>query len=419
MYKSNLELLIEKFTSNPRSMNVSSGKLSKRTGFSKEEVLEAKEQVRRNLGITKRFEIVKEVVDEVKNLLGITETETDHQTGNQKFTLNSTKPLTPKEIEELVGVDNITIFVDRSWLKSHKNGTWTYSVLTVNKHKSFTEGQFLENLKKINFPKLVIKHDCSKTEHEKEEVEIEISIADFHLDRKTLKEDSIESRSVEYIDTVNDLVSKVNNVYTIKKCIFTIGNDFLNSDNYQGATTNLTPQDNSVTWDKAYEVAFTTLVNAITILKDFSKEVQVKLINGNHDRTKMYYISHGLEQYFYNTWGIEFDRTSSMLKYNVLGNTFIGYHHGNCKIDELPLIFATSPETSKAFGNAIYREIHTADKHFYMEKEIKGVRILQTPSMVNPDRWSNDNNFINNVRAGLVLVYHPEKGRVALFEHRI
>jgi len=49
---------------------------------------------------------------------------------------------------------------------------------------------------------------------------------------------------------------------------------------------------------------------------------------------------------------IKFKREHSTTKFTVLGNTFIGYHHGNCKIEDLPLIFATNKDSSVAFGNA-------------------------------------------------------------------
>jgi hypothetical protein len=108
-----------------------------------------------------------------------------------------------------------------------------------------------------------------------------------------------------------------------------------------------------------------------------------------------------------------------VVKHVVLGNTFIGYHHGNCKIDELPLLFATNKNSASDFGNSQYREVHTGDKHHYMAKEVKGVRIQQMPSLSGTDRWHMDNNFVNSIRAGLALVYHPYFGKVAEFESRI
>ena len=54
-----------------------------------------------------------------------------------------------------------------------------------------------------------------------------------------------------------------------------------------------------------------------------------------------------------------------------------------------------------------------------MAKEVKGVRIQQMPSLSGTDRWHMDNNFVNSIRAGLALVYHPYFGKVAEFESRI
>jgi hypothetical protein len=116
---------------------------------------------------------------------------------------------------------------------------------------------------------------------------------------------------------------------------------------------------------------------------------------------------------------VSFQRDFTTVKHIVIGNTFIGYHHGNTKIDDLPLVFATSPESSAAFGNAKYREVHTGDKHYYLAKEIKGVRVQQMPSLSGTDQWHRDGNFINSIRAGLALVYHPVKGKVGEFEGRI
>ena len=146
--------------------------------------------------------------------------------------------------------------------------------------------------------------------------------------------------------------------------------------------------------------------------------VEVILVQGNHDRTKSFYLAHGLDVYFRNSDKVVFDREHSVTKSTVLGNTFIGYHHGNCKIDQLPLLFSTGKDSAD-FGNAKYREVHTGDKHHYMAKEIMGCRIQQMPSLSGTDRWHADNNFVNNVRAGLVLIYDRKYGKVGEFESRI
>jgi hypothetical protein len=208
-------------------------------------------------------------------------------------------------------------------------------------------------------------------------------------------------------------------LYDIDKIIFPISNDFFHTDNYQHQTTNGTPQDTIIDYADEYELGFSLLVETITMMKKVSNKVIVVLVQGNHDKTKSYYLAHALEVYFAADPNIIFNREHSVVKAVVLGNTFIGYHHGNCKIEDLPLLFATHPEYSQAFGNATYREVHTGDKHHYMAKEIKGVRIQQMPSLSGTDRWHSDNNFVHSVRAALALVYDKDLGKISEFEFRL
>ena len=52
--------------------------------------------------------------------------------------------------------------------------------------------------------------------------------------------------------------------------------------------------------------------------------------------------------------------------------------HGNCKIESLPLLFATHSVWGKMFGNSKYQEVHTGDKHHYMRSE-EHTSELQSP----------------------------------------
>jgi len=215
------------------------------------------------------------------------------------------------------------------------------------------------------------------------------------------------------------LIKKVASVYNINTIVFPISNDFFHTDNYKNQTTQGTPQDTILDYSSEYELGFSILVDTINLLRFYSSNVDVILVQGNHDRTKSFYLAHALEVYFKRELDVKFDREHSVVKGKTLGDTFIGWHHGNCKLEDLPLLFATHPKYSQAFGNAKYREVHTGDKHHYMAKELKGVRIQQMPSLSGTDRWHLDNNFVHSVRAALVLVYDKHKGKIAEFEERI
>jgi len=384
------------------------------------------------LGVTEDAidEMLKELKDkedvrndaEIGNYIGELE-EAYMKVNNERGTLESVveTDFEPKDDVELAKLHKVNLDkykISNYWTKRKSNGKFTSSVFaTLRQPKDYTAEDFAKFLENY-VPKDVIVVETASKPRYLETVDVEISIADFHLAKKTLENDTIEDRKIQYVGVLTDLIDKVRGSFVINKIAFPISNDFFHTDNYQNSTTNGTPQDVLVGYDHEYEEGFDLLVTAITHLKTVADEVEVILVQGNHDRTKSFYLAHALEIFFKECCNVKFQRNHSTTKSTVLGNTFIGYHHGNCKIDELPLLFATGKDSFQ-FGIADYREVHTGDKHHYMAKEVKGVRIQQMPSLSGTDRWHADHNFVHSIRAGLALVYHPTQGKIAEYESRL
>lgn len=374
------------------------------------------------LGVT--LETVYKLKNQLKEVEEPDKEEVTTKVDVDKGTLQSIRETTfdPQTVEQLAKLHKIDLSrykISNYWSKLKSNGKFTSSVFaTLKKSLDYTPEDFVKFLNTYKpSPVEVVKVDFVNGERSK--ADVEISIADFHLDRKVLEGDTFEDRKKEYRKILDGLLKKVETCYEINRLVFVIGNDFFNTDNYHNQTTNLTPQEVTVPWHKAYEEGFDLLVESITKLSRAAKTVHVILIQGNHDRTKSFYLAHALEVFFKSNKNIIFQRENSNTKFIVLGNTFIGYHHGNhVKIDGLPLYFATEEKSSGYFGLAKYREVHTGDKHFYMAKDVQGVRIQQIPSMVKPDNFTNDGLYIH-VKAGLALCYDPIKGKVCEFEHRL
>lgn len=327
----------------------------------------------------------------------------------------------PKDDLELAILHKIDLdkyVITNYWSKMLPSGKFTSSVFSKRKEaKDYTPedfSKFLENYTPNNI-------QVEKPEiNEKEYVDVELSISDFHLAKRYVdgNNDPTE-RAKKYYNVAESLVKKIRSNYNINTLVFPISNDFFHTDNYQHQTTNGTPQDTIMDYSQEYELGFSVLVDTINMLRQHCSNVVVILVQGNHDRTKSFYLAHALDVFFKNEYDVSFIREHSVVKALTLGNTFIGWHHGNCKLEDLPLLFATHLQYSSQFGNAIYREVHTGDKHHYMAKEVKGVRIQQMPSLSGTDRWHLDNNFVHSVRAALALVYDKELGKIAEFEQRI
>jgi hypothetical protein len=58
------------------------------------------------------------------------------------------------------------------------------------------------------------------------------------------------------------------------------------------------------------------------MLKANATTVHVVLVQGNHDRTKSYYLAHALEIYFKECANVTFDRSHSVIKGVTLGNIY-------------------------------------------------------------------------------------------------
>jgi hypothetical protein len=343
---------------------------------------------------------------------------------NEKGTRESTivldfEPKDDIELAKLHKVDLDKYIITNYWSKLLPNGNFTSSVFSKKKNpKDYSAEDFANFLKNYKPNNLLINKPF--TDKSKDYIDVELSISDYHLAKRYVEgNNNITDRVLAFFNIAQNLVHKVRAAYNLDTIIFPISNDFFHTDNYQNQTTNGTPQDVIMEYDSEYETGFSLLVDTINMLRNNCNNVKVVLVQGNHDRTKSFYLAHALDVYFDNALDVDFVRHHSTVKAVVTGDTFIGYHHGNCKIEDLPLLFATHPEYGKWFGDAKYREVHTGDKHHYMAKEVKGVRIQQMPSLSDSDRWHKDNNYVNSVRAALLLGYDKKEGKVCEFEKRI
>ena len=382
------------------------------------------------LGITEQEvdELLKELREreqEPNNTLKTTAStyDTVRKVNNERGTIESVLILDfePKDDLELAKLHKINLdkyVITNYWSKLLPNGKFTSSVFSKKKEaKDYTAEDFVKFL--VNYKSNYIPQPEPKIERTKV-IDVELSLSDYHLAKRHIDGDNSPAiRCKRYFSTAVNLAYNVKSLYDIDTIVFPISNDFFHTDNYHNQTTNGTPQDTIVDYAHEYELGFELLVDTITMMKKLCNKVQVVLVQGNHDRTKSYYLAHALDVYFKADPNIFFEREHSTVKGVMLGETFIGYHHGNCKIEDLPLLFATHPEYSQLFGYAKYREVHTGDKHHYMAKEVKGVRIQQMPSLSGTDRWHQDNNFVHSVRAALALVYDKELGKICEFEERI
>lgn len=405
--------LIQKFTSNPSYLNNGAGYLAIKFNTTKEEIKTARTIARSLiLDAGAGIYIAPENVERT--------TEISNEKGTLKSTINS--KFDPKNEEELAALHKIDLVkykISNYWSKLKPNGDFNSSVLAVlRKVEDMTGKDIITTLDKytskyqpLNKKDLILNHSfdaptCAF-----------IDITDFHLDKLDIHNNTIEYKLDQYNKLLDTLLFKAYQSNHLEEIAFVIGSDMLHTDNIFNQTTKGTQQEVIMKWNDSFDMAFDIYVQSINKLKQFCEKLNVILVSGNHGRTKEYYLAFALKKYFENEPNIKFDISTDPRKVFMYGNTFIGLHHGNTKIENLPIVFAK--EFAPQWGVAKYHEIKVGDKHHFMEKDYHGVRIKQLPACSNADSWHNDNNFVNSVQSAICSIYDKVKGRCMDIEERI
>jgi hypothetical protein len=377
---------------------------SRRKKWSKE-AKEVQEKVKEKL---------KDFINEVKSF------KENFDKGTVESTITTT--FEPKTIDDLYQEHKINsdlYTIKNYWSKKQPNGNFTSSVFAVRKTLDTAQpSEFVELLKEYEstYEPIDKTEICVNTTFTRPTCLI-LHLTDFHLDKQDIYGTTLEEKKKQFYDVATKLLYRAYQANYVDEIVFVLGSDMLHTDTYQGTTTNLTPQDSNTTWHNAFTEAFDIYANVIKILKQFCNTLNVILVPGNHDRTKSFYLAYGLEKYFETDSSILFDTNPTPRKIYTYGSTFIGLHHGDCKITDLPLIFAK--EFSKEWGQCTYHQILTGDKHHVFEKEIQGVRVRQLPSLSKEDNWHNQSNYVNAVKAAMAIIYDKEHGCCMTIEERL
>jgi hypothetical protein len=120
-----IDVLTQKFVTQPANLQMGAGKLSKRWGCTKDDIYKAKENARKLITSTPTAVDIStpSATEQPTRYVG---SETTDKGVTKNF--ESPTPLSPKEIQDLVKVDGISTRITRVWDRLLANGRWTYSV---------------------------------------------------------------------------------------------------------------------------------------------------------------------------------------------------------------------------------------------------------------------------------------------------
>lgn len=321
-----------------------------------------------------------------------------------------------------LSVWEVSRHVVNSWEVTNSEGnTYTnYQVkawLSAKKQESIEDiiNSFREKADKYSpvYPNVIIKDKEDGTL-------LEPSIPDLHLGQLSWgKETGRQNYDVKIaysllIDAVEYIIEHTRQ-FNVDRIVFPIGNDYFNVNSALNTTFAGTPQDEDCRWQKSFTYGLEMAVEAIDRLQAVAP-VDVKIIPGNHDYEKSFYLGEVLRAWYRKCNNVNIDNSPITKKYYSYGNTLIGYTHGNkIKADKLPLIMAT--DVPDLWSKSKYREYHVAHFHHKMEDEFRQVRVITLPSLVPISAWAANAGY-DHLREAVANIYDKQRGQIASINYR-
>lgn len=252
---------------------------------------------------------------------------------------------------------------------------------------------------------------------------LEMCLPDMHFGKvgwsdQTLYEDyDVSIAKSIFENAVPALVSRVG-PYKFGEILFVVGNDVFHTDNSTTTTYSGTPLDGDTRYHRTFKIVREVMADTIESLRSVAP-VKVLVIPGNHDRMTSWHLGDSLECWFHKYKDVTIDNAPSSRKYHRWGNVLLLFTHGDMgKRKDYPTLMAT--ERPVDWGQTIYREIHTGDKHQVRVEEQFGIRVRILPSLSSSDTWHSEHMFVGNHRQAEAFVWNKVEGLLgtAIYTHR-
>ena len=297
---------------------------------------------------------------------------------------------------------------------SLKGKTDLYSVRT--KFKKIEEGEvvdydkiketLLEVLNEISVADPPIELDMSDSNN----TTLVVNIPDLHLNKYT----SIDTLGVvydskiaqqRYLDSLNYIFNKDKS----KKCILVVGEDYFNIDNLEKSTTKGTPQTTHLTYYEMYRHGFSILKHVLTEMAKKYSEIEVILVQGNHDTISTFTLVIALQAYFKDFSNINWDTSAVSRKYRQIGNTAFGFGHMNNEVKQTKH-FLMPIEVPEMYGNTKFRYVIQGHLHNLSVKEEGGIQHWTLPTLSSEGEWELSKGYVGNIKSAIGFVVTETKG---------
>ena len=315
-----------------------------------------------------------------KTKAGITDFKENIDKGTAEIkAISLTEPRTAEEIITLLKLDTAKWKLSTYWNKEKSDGTWFISAMVT----SITAKEEMSN----SFTDFLVtyKHKALKVVKKKSNAKnpaacLVINKQDAHLNKYDINgNNDIENRFAGILDKVTRILARAGAVNNIKKAIYVLGSDLIDSE-WTDMTTKGTPQKSVLPYQKGFELICNHEVDIINTLLEGVETLEVLFVPGNHDQYVGWHVVNWLQVYYRNQKNLTINTDPTNTKYVQFSNSAIMFNHGDgMKPEKLAQIFPL--EFKEGWSSCNNHYIFTGDKHHELSRDIGGIRFYQIPAL--------------------------------------
>jgi len=378
-----------------RMLNWKKGKkfYAERLGVSEEEIESLLKELKKSDEIRTEAE-VSNYINELEEV--IVRFEEDLLKGTGEVVFNSPEEI--KSLDELIEkckIDTskweITKYVQNYWGNANQPHYQVKAWLGKKSDKQLFQDSFVEFLN--SYSPVSQEVMSPKLQPSKSYGALVINKQDAHYNKIDVDgNNSIEERFARMAYRMETILNQASLSNSLDKIIYIIGSDEFNSE-FTGTTTKGTPQQNIGSYHDSFQAICDHEILMITLLLNYSENVDVIYVAGNHDEFVGWHMINWLKTYFRNTDRVTFDCSPKYRKYVSYGVSAMMFNHGDAmKPAKLASIFPMEYKDAWSSHEVYY--IFTGDKHHEVSLDFNGIKFYQIPAFSNAKSgWDEKNGY--------------------------
>ena len=245
-------------------------------------------------------------------------------------------------------------------------------------------------------------------------------VFDLHIGALAHKHESGENYSTDIAEEVlTDFFNySIDIAPNAEKAVLLIGGDFLHSDGLDAVTPasgHVLDQDSR--YAKLVHVAIRSTRRAVDKMLTKHKEVEIQVIEGNHDQAGMIWLRAAMAAYYEDEPRVFVDVSPMILHKTRWGNTLLGYTHGHTMKKADTRLSAMAADFRSDFGESKYVYTHSGHWHHQTITE-HSLGIDEVHGQLGAKDAYAARGGWRSYRQAAVIIYCKEFGEIGRFVYR-